>query len=289
MQSYLLPIHFKILEEKHEVNSFTLNTFVEAYKEIFEELFDVKIEIHIGLPEEGCWKAKLVVIGAFASFIGIDNLSIIARGKDSKDFFLAANKHITEFLTKKAENTSEEFPRKCLEQKNKIFHQFQKDSCITAFDLDDIPPIPRSEFNLYIKELPMENTLYCGETKITVHSTSWKGRKRSWKGIIDIIDDTERAFDFDKELTGKFWESVALDTLSVTTQDEMIVQLIQRPNNNKPIYRVIRVLSYNGKEIDLALSPENISKITSGNIEDPNDERGDNAQMNFFNILENNG
>jgi hypothetical protein len=82
---------------------------------------------------------------------------------------------------------------------------------------------------------------------------------------------------------------VALDTLSVTTQDEMIVQLIQRPNNNKPIYRVIRVLSYNGKEIDLALSPENISKITSGNIEDPNDERGDNAQMNFFNILENNG
>jgi hypothetical protein len=126
MQSYLLPIHFEILEEKHEVNSFTLNTFVEAYKEIFEELFDVKIEIHIGLPEEGGWKAKLVVFGAFASFIGIDNLSIIARGQDSKDFFLAANKHITEFLTKKAENTSEECPRKCLEQKNKFFINFRK-------------------------------------------------------------------------------------------------------------------------------------------------------------------
>lgn len=288
MQSFLLPIHFEILEEKHEVNSFTLNTFVEAYKEIFEELFDVKIEIHIGLPEEGGWKATLVVCGILLEFAGIDNLSNLIRGRDSSDLFLAANKHITEFLTKKAENTSEEFPRKCLEQKNKIFHQFQKDSCITAFDLDDIPPIPRSEFNLYIKELPEENTLYCGVTKITVHSPAWKG-KRSWKGKIDIIDDTERAFDFDKELTGKFWESVALDTLSVTTQDEMIVQLIQRPNNNKPIYRVIRVLSYNGKEIDLALSAENISKITSSIIEDPNDERGDNAQMNFFNILENNG
>ena len=69
----------------------------------------------------------------------------------------------------------------------------------------------------------------------------------------------------------------------------MIVQLIQRPNNNKPIYRVIRVLSYNGKEIDSALSTENISKITSGNIEDPNDERDDGAQINFFKILENNG
>jgi hypothetical protein len=56
------------------------------------------------------------------------------------------------------------------------------------------------------------------------------------------IDDTERAFDFDKELTGKFWESVALDTLSVTTQDEMIVQLIQRPNNtNLSSYKSIKL------------------------------------------------
>jgi len=288
MKSYLLPIHFEILEEKHEVNSITLNTFIEAYKEIFEGFFETKIEIQIGLPEEGGWRATLGVVTVVASFIGIDNLSILVRGQDSKDLFFAANKYITKFLTKKAENTSEDCPRKCLEQKNKIFHQFQKDSCVTAFDLDKCPPIPRSEFNLYIKELPQENTLYCGETKITVHSPAWKG-KRSWKGKIDIIDDTERAFDFDKELTGKFWENVALDTLSVTTQDEMIVQLIQRPNNNKPIYRVIRVLSYNGKEIDSALSTENISKITSGNIEDPNDERDDGAQINFFKILENNG
>ena len=257
MNSYLLPIHFEILEEKHEVNSITLNTFIEAYKEIFEGFFETKIEIQIGLPEEGGWRATLGVVTVVASFIGIDNLSILVRGQDSKDLFFAANKYITKFLTKKAENTSEDCPRKCLEQKNKIFHQFQKDSCVTAFDLDKYPPIPRSEFNLYIKELPQENTLYCGETKITVHSPAWKG-KRSWKGKIDIIDDTERAFDFDKELTGKFWENVALDTLSVTTQDEMIVQLIQRPNNNKPIYRVIRVLSYNGKEIDSALSTENI-------------------------------
>jgi hypothetical protein len=109
--------------EKHEVNSITLNTFIEAYKEIFEGFFETKIEIQIGLPEEGGWRATLGVVTVVASFIGIDNLSILVRGQDSKDLFFAANKYITKFLTKKAENTSEDCPRKCLEQKNKIFHQ----------------------------------------------------------------------------------------------------------------------------------------------------------------------
>jgi hypothetical protein len=160
MESYLLPIHFEILDNKHEVSSVTLNTFIEAYKEIFEELFEEKIEIKIGVPEEGCFKVVLKVlgvIGVISGLVGIDNLSILFRGKDAKDIFLTGNKYVTEFISKKAEDAPlEKYPRKCIEQKNKIYQRFQDDKCITSFDLDKFPPIPRNDFNLYIKELPEE-------------------------------------------------------------------------------------------------------------------------------------
>ena len=48
---------------------------------------------------------------------------------------------------------------------------------------------------------------------------------------IEIIDDKESAFDFDKDLTGKFWERVKLDTLPLHTTDVMRVQLLKRPSN----------------------------------------------------------
>lgn len=283
MQSYLLPIHFKIVDGKHEVNSVTLNTFVEAYKEIFEELFDQKIDVQIGLPDEGGWKSTLAIFAVLGSFAGIDNLSILIRGKPSEDLFYAANKHITEFISQKAEIISEEYSRKCIEQKNKIFYQFQKDKCVTAFDLDNIPPIPRDNFNLYIKDLPEENSLYCGEAEISVYSPVWKGKKRrAWKGKINIVDGNETAFDFDDDLTGKFWEKIRLNEIIPTTgNDRMLVQLIKRPNN-KPLYRVIRVLSYNRKEIDLPLSEEIITRITNGKIEKLDNKTDDDYQMDLF-------
>lgn len=283
MQTYLLPIHFEISDGKHEINSVTLNTFTEAYKEIFEEIFDAKIEIQIGLPDEGGWKTTLAICGIILNFVGIDNLSNLIRGRDSSDLFLAANQHIAEFITQKAENASVEYPRKYIEQKNKIYQQFQKDRCVTAFDLDKYPSIPRNNFNLYIKDLPDEKYLDCGEAEITVYSPVWKGKKRrSWKGKINIIEGNETAFDFDDDLTGKFWEKIRLNEISPTTgKDVMIVQLIKRPNN-KPIYRVIRVLSYNGKEIDSPLSEEIIIRITRGKIEQSHNEIESNPQMDLF-------
>jgi hypothetical protein len=70
MHSYSLPIHFEILDGKHEINSATLNTFIEAYKEIFEEFFETKIEIQIGLPEEGGWKSTLAIGMECPTFFG---------------------------------------------------------------------------------------------------------------------------------------------------------------------------------------------------------------------------
>ena len=98
-----------------------------------------------------------------------------------------------------------------------------------------------------------------GKTKITVHSPDWKG-KRSWKGQVEILEDKEVAFDFDKELTGKFWEKVKLDGLPLHTTDVMRVQLVKRPTSRVK-YLVIRVLKYNDKDVDSLILEEDIRKI----------------------------
>lgn len=288
MQPYLLPIHFEILDGKHEVNSVTLNTFIEAYKEIFEGFFETKIEIQIGLPEEGGWQSSLkvfikdAILPALIISVGIPLLTGSSVEDLSKSGHEKVVGFVNNFIVQEAKNTSESYPRKCIEQKNKIYQQFQKDRCITAFDLDKYPSIPRNNFNLYVKDLPDEKYLDCGEAEITVYSPVWKGGRRSWKGKINIIEGNETAFDFDDDLTGKFWEKIRLNEISPTTgNDVMIVQLIKRPNN-KPIYRVIRVLSYNGKEIDSPLSEEIIIRITRGKIEQSHNEIESNPQMDLF-------
>lgn len=287
MESYSLPIHFEILDNKHQVSSVTLNTFIESYKEIFEELFEQKIEIKIGLAKEGGWLADLILM------VGIEFVIPLSTGHSieeiGKKFHQRSVKLVNEFITSKAENTTlEKYSRKCIEQKNKIYQQFQDDKCIISFDLDKLPPIPRDNFSFYIKDLPEENSLYCGEAKISVSSPNWKiNNKRAWQGEIDILDNKKVAFDFDKELTGKFWEKIKLNAINTTSGfDVMIVQLIRRLNS-KPQYRVIRVLNFNKQTIDSPLSDHDISGITTGIITKNIDSKEeDKRQMELFNQLE---
>lgn len=266
MEPYVLPIHFGNLQGKHEINSNSLLTFVEAYKEI-GEVFGLNTDIQIGVPEEGGWKSKLtisaVVIGAL-NFVGIDNLSILFTGKESKEWFYSAHNRIQligKFITTEAANLSDEFPKECIKQKNKIYQQFQKDNCIDSFRMGDFPLIPKNNFELYIKEVPDEEYEYLGETNITVSSPDWKG-KRSWRGNIELLEDKDCTFDFDKDLTGKFWEKVKLDLLLLHTTDNMRVQLIKRPTH-KVKYLVARVLTYNDETIDLPIKEEDISKFAT--------------------------
>ena len=126
--------------------------------------------------------------------------------------------------------------------------------------MGELFPIPRSNFNLYIVTIPDEKGDYLGKTNISVSSPDWKGR-RSWRGKIEILEDAEVSFDFEKDLTGKFWESVRLDTLPLhTPQDTMSVQLIMRPNERVK-YRVVRVLKYNDINIDNPISDDDILKL----------------------------
>lgn len=261
MEQNILPIHFGNLQGKHQINSDSLLTFVEAYKEI-AEFFGLIIDIQISVPEEGGWKANLIFM---ASLTGLNPIVALLTGDTADDWGKKGHtyiiKEINKFITQKAAAIPETFPRECVRQKNKIYQQFQKDECIDSFRLHDYPLIPRNNFHLYIRELPDEELIYLGETNITVHSPDWKG-KRSWRGNIEIIEDNESAFDFDKDTTGKFWEKVKLDKLPLHTTDVMRVQLLKRPTN-KVKYLVIRVLSYNSEQIDSPIDVKDIHRFSN--------------------------
>ncbi len=265
MEQNILPIHFGNLQGKHQINSDSLLTFVEAYKEI-AEFFGLIVDIQISVPEEGGWKANLLFA---ASLTGLSPVAALLTGETADDWGKKGHTYIIQeinkFITQKAAVKAELYPRECIKQKNKIYQQFQHDKCIDSFRLNKYPPIPRNDFHLYISELPDEELQYLGETDITVHSPDWKG-KRSWRGKIGIIEDNESAFDFDKDTTGKFWEKVKLDTLPLHTTDVMRVQLLKRPTN-KVRYLVIRVLSYNSESIDSPISVKDIHKFSNSSFQ----------------------
>jgi hypothetical protein len=252
MDNQILPIHFGNLQGKHEINATSLLVFISAYKEI-AEAFGLAIDVQIGIPQDGGWKTNL---GIVITFIGFNPFVALLTGETADDW--AKKGHvkivfaINDFITKKSSDTPPEFPKECINQKNKIYEQLQKDACIDSFRLGDLPPIPRQSFHEYINRVPDEQAEYLGETNITVSSPDWKG-KRSWRGQIEILDEPQSSFLFVKDLTGKFWEKIKLDSLPLHTTDVMRVQLIRKPSDRVK-YQVIRVLSYNGEEIDQALS-----------------------------------
>lgn len=249
------------LKGKHEISSDSLLVFIEAYKEI-SNFFGLDLEVQIGVPTEGGWKSTLLF---FIGFIGFNSFVALLTGQTADDWAKKGHieivKFINEFITTESYNLSDEIPKECIKQKNKIYQQFQKDDCIDSFKIDNFPVIPKINFQNYIKEIPEEEVIYLGETNITVYSPDWKG-KRSWRGQIEIVNEKENSFAFDKDLTGKFWEKVKLDLLQLHTTDVMKVQLIKRPTHQTK-YLVIRVLKYNEEEIDTPISENDISKFAS--------------------------
>lgn len=258
MDPVTLPIHFGNSQGKHEISSDSLIVLIEAYKEI-SECFGVSADIKIEVPEEGGWKATLLII---VSLVGANPFIALLTGNTADEWAKIGHeelvKKINEFITTEAKDLPDDIPRECIKNKNRIYRQFQSDECIDSFRMGDFPPIPKNTFHLYIKEPPDEEQIYLGDTDITVSSPDWKG-KRSWRGNIEIVEDKESAFAFDKDLTGKFWEKVKLDALPLHTTDVMRVQLVQRPTNRVK-YLVIRVLSYNEQIIDSPIEDDAIRR-----------------------------
>lgn len=259
MESVILPVHFGNLQGRHEISSDSLLVLIESYKEI-SDLFGISVDIQVGVPEEGGWKANLLLT---VGLLGANPFIALLTGSTADEWAKVGHHQIVQkinnFITTEARYLTEEIPRDCIKSKNKIYCQFQTDNCIDSFRLGNFPPIPRNNFHLYIKEFSDEEPIYIGKTDITVSSPDWKG-KRSWRGNIEIIQDKESAFAFDKDMTGKFWERVKVDDLPLHTTDVMRVQLVQRPTS-KVRYMVIRVLSYNDEMIDSPVDEVAIRRV----------------------------
>lgn len=259
MEPVNLPVHFGNLQGRHEISSDSLLVLIESYKEI-SELFGVRIGIQVGIPEEGGWKTNLLLA---VGFLGANPFIALLTGNTADEWAKVGHhqmvQKINDFITTEARDLPEEIPRDCIKSKNKIYEQFQTDKCIDSFRLGDSPPIPKNNFHLYIEKLADEEYIYLGETDITVSSPDWKG-KRSWRGNIEIVEDKESSFSFEKELTGKFWEKVKIDALPLHTTDVMRVQLVHRPTNQVK-YLVIRVLSYNEEIIDSPIEDDAIRRV----------------------------
>ncbi len=277
MESYTLPIHFGNFEGKHEIDSDSFVVFLDAYKELAKQ-FGLHLEIQVGVPTEGGWKINLLL--AALAFVGPSPITTFFTGHSADDLAKMEREKVlgivNQYITTPAVSLPETPPKECIRQKNNIYKQFSKDPCIHSFRLGGIDAIPRGNFHLYLQEEPEEVDLYLGETNITVHSPAWKG-KRSWKGKIDILDEKERSFDFDQDLTGKFWEQVKLDQL--TLPDIMRVQLVERPAHKVKL-QVIRVISYNNRQIDTLLADADIGKFASLNSVKP--QLPTSAQANLF-------
>jgi hypothetical protein len=285
-------IHFDGVDDKHEINSQSLLIFLEAHHKIAKH-FGIHTDVKIGVPEQGSWG---VVITTLIISLVAPEIAPFITGKQSGEWgeigHQKAIELVNEFIITEPKNISDEEMtdelRECIEQKNKIYTQFIKDTCINSFDLDKYPSIPRNNFQLYIKELPDKDCIYLGKTDIVVSSPDWKGN-RSWCGNIEILEDTKSSsFNFDKNLTGKFWEKVTLDVLSLhTTTDTMSVQLVEKPMA-KVKYQVIRVLSYNDTKIDDELSDSDIEKIALLDSDKKTTQKKQNkGQLNLFSDLPN--
>jgi hypothetical protein len=288
MNQVIIPIHFGNPEGKHEISADSLIIFIQSYKKI-ALCFGLKLDIEIGVPEEGSWKTTIITtvislallpigetllsnfVAPFFTGMTLDELSKKLENSGKKQYaeiIMPLTSAINEFITTPSKNIPDNIPIECLESKNAIFEQFKNDDCIIDFTLADLAIILKNSFPNYIAEIPKETPTikYFGEKEIQVSRLDWSG-KNNWFGQI-TSNKTDLSFKFDKKLTKAFWTKIKKNQLDdLTTVDIMKAQLIQKIiSDGKPEYEVIRVLKYSNNEIDSALSHEEIEKIIQNKL-----------------------
>ena len=280
MSEYELPIHFENPEGLHEISTKTLFELIDGYKAISKE-FGLDLDISVGVPSIGGWRAELKFI---AIGVLINPSVAILTGENLEEWGKKAHHEIVEivndYINKESSEINVPLPKECIEAKNRIFEQLQRDQCVVGFRLGDFPVIPRVNFHLYIERVVDEKPIYRGQTKIIVSSPDWL-KKRSWRGRIEIIDTQERSFDFELSLTRNFWQGVQDNLFPLQTADAMQVQLIEYPSR-KIKYSVARVLSYNNIEIDQPIPEDLVNSlfVESGPINSADLQ----AQKNLFDL-----
>lgn len=266
MNEASLTVHFGLPNDEHDVPATSLIALIDTYHAIFSAL-KIDATIRLSVPKYGGWKNTFKF-----SLNAMPVMAVVIpflTGQSIDDWTLKGNKAIvkpiTEFIISTADKTSEDAPKVCIDAKNKLFQQLEKDTCITFIQLGNSTRIPRNDFNKRIQKLPEDEHSFLGLMEIAILSPDWSGQ-RAWTGT--IFENNKRkkiSFDFDKSSTVNFWALIKQNGLHLKTRDVMVAQLAYN-ESNKPSYRVMRVIRHNDQEVDSPLSAEDFkSRITNTN------------------------
>lgn len=127
-----------------------------------------------------------------------------------------------------------------------------------SFDRSHEFPLKRADFPRLITQIPDEildaeeepESWAVESVDIIVNSPNWKRDGRKWQAATDKFQDI--AFSIEDET---FWHHVRIKDIQPDIQDNMRVQWAYPAGLSKPSHvRVLRVLTYNGKDISAPLS-----------------------------------
>lgn len=178
--------------------------------------------------------------------------------------------------------------RRAFEARNKFYRACLDNKEIkgVSFDRSHDFPIKRNDFPRQIVQIPdiekvdieLPSAWSVEEADIIVNSPNWKRDGRKWQASTKKHQDI--AFSVDDET---FWHHVKIRDIQPDISDNMRVQWAYPAGQSKPSHvRVLRVLSYNGKEISKRLSEEELQEeLYEVNIIEPDtpdlfDRRDDN-------------
>jgi hypothetical protein len=151
-----------------------------------------------------------------------------------------------------------------------------------GFSESHIFPISRQDFEKHIVDFPPDDDedikWIADACDVKVNSPNWKREgKRQWQGDTDKFQELN--FSIEDEA---FWKHVEIKDIQPDINDNIRVQWVH-PNagEKKPAnIRVLKVLSFNGRDISTALSDEQIGKIIGEFSHQPPDE-----QITLFDAL----
>ena len=157
--------------------------------------------------------------------------------------------------------------RKAYAAKNKVYQGCIENREVKGlgFDQTDDFPLSRDDFPRFITSLPEEQNIEPDETPtwrveevdILANSPNWERDGRKWQGRTHDIKDI--AFVIEDE---EFWQHVKTKDISPEFGDNMKVQWAYPVSSAKPSnVRVLKVLSFNGREIADAMTEGELQKI----------------------------
>ena len=130
-----------------------------------------------------------------------------------------------------------------------------------GFDFSHDFPIKRNDFPEFIVDVPEEpeeeeRIHWAVETvDIKVNSPNWKREGRKWQA--EMNDEKEVWFSIDDDA---FWHHVKIKDIQPDFNDNMRVQWAFPEDSNRSNLKVLKVLTYNGKELSKELSANEIAK-----------------------------